>query len=105
MHESVKAKEIENKIIEKARLKNIEGISRVVIKIGKGEGESREDIEHIIKEHMKLDSFEIIEEDIILVCADCKKTYRDIDAVRCAACGSIRMEILSGIGVEVIDVA
>ena len=44
MHESVKAREIEAKIREKAELKGLKKINKVVIKIGKGEGESREDI-------------------------------------------------------------
>ena len=41
---------------------------------------------------------------IILVCACCGRKYTDSDTVKCAACGSVRMDILSGMGVEVVEV-
>ncbi|MDA3793013.1 MAG: hydrogenase/urease maturation nickel metallochaperone HypA [Elusimicrobia bacterium] len=105
MHESVKAREIEEKIKDKALKKGIDSISKVVIKVGKGEGESREDIEHIVKEHMNLKNFDIVEESIVLICRNCGNSYTDIESINCPECGSYKLDIHKGMGVEVISVA
>ncbi|MEA3506122.1 MAG: hydrogenase/urease maturation nickel metallochaperone HypA [Elusimicrobiota bacterium] len=105
MHESVKAREIEEKIKEKARQESIEDIKKVVIKVGKGEGESRQDLEHIVKEHMNLKDFDIVEEDIVLACRQCGNSYTDISSVNCPECGSYKLDIHKGMGVEVISVS
>ncbi|MGM0441496.1 MAG: hydrogenase/urease maturation nickel metallochaperone HypA [Elusimicrobiota bacterium] len=104
MHESVRAKEIENAIREKARKNNIKNIEKVVVKVGRGDGESPSDIRHIIEEHMGLENFEIIEEDIVLICTGCKKTYTDLEKLRCPECNSASFDIKKGMGFEVVSV-
>ena len=105
MHESVRAREIENKIYEMAREKGLEKINKIVIKIGRGEGESRQLIKHLIKEHMNLNDFEIIEENVVLSCYRCGRIiFEQTGLVRCPECKSPRINIESGIGIEILSV-
>ncbi|GEM_PF-3166879 len=105
MHESVKAKEIERMILKKAESCGVEKISGVVISIGRGEGESREDIEHIVKEHMGLEELKIVEEDISLECASCGcRVNHDTRSLVCPDCSSAKLEISSGMGFRVLEV-
>ena len=106
MHESVRAREIEKKIRDRARAAGIANIEKVVLKMGAGEGESPADLEHIVKEHMGINNLEIIREKIVLVCRDCSRIIKDDSlTVNCPACGSIKIEISSGLGIEVVSVS
>ncbi len=104
MHESVRAREIEDTILEKAKKNKVKKISKVIVKIGRGDGESYEDIRHIIEDHMELKNFKIIEEDIVLKCTSCGDTYADIDTLRCPECNSASFDIKKGMGFEVVSV-
>lgn len=105
MHESVKAKEIENKIIARARKKGISEIKKVVIKAGRAAGESPSELRHIIKDHMKIKQLRIISEDAALKCLSCGAVITERpDSLACRRCGSIENEIISGMAYEIIEV-
>jgi Zn finger protein HypA/HybF involved in hydrogenase expression len=105
MHESIRAKEIENKIYEAAREKGVDNISKITIKIGRGEGESRQIIEHLIKEHMNVKDLQIIEEDVVLSCYRCGLIIAEhTGSIRCPECNSPRINIAGGMGVEVLNI-
>lgn len=106
MHESVKAREIEHKIMEKAKLKGIENVKKAVLKAGRASGESPEELIHILKAHMNISDFQIVEEQALVKCCSCGLYLTENqETLLCPECGSIKSEIISGRGFEVLDVS
>ncbi len=105
MHESVKAREIEKEIRRKASLKGLGPIKKVVLRAGKASGEAPEELSHILREHMKIETFEIIEENAALKCTGCGHIISEQEkTLKCPACGGIENKIIAGMGFEVVEV-
>ncbi len=105
MHESVKAREIEKEIRLKAELKGISTIKKVVLRAGKASGESLDELTHILRDHMKIEKFEIIEEVVALKCTGCGLVISEQEeTLQCPGCGGIENEIISGMGFGVLEV-
>ncbi len=105
MHESVKAKEIEKEIIRQAEEKGLKSVKEVLIKAGRGEGESPGDIVHIVKEHMNISRVRVIKEDLAIKCSGCGKLIKEsAQTLGCPECGEIESIIISGMGFKVLEV-
>jgi len=104
MHESIKAREIEKTIKKMANLQGLKEISKVILMAGRANSESRENIIHILKERMKIDSFEVIEENVVLVCRKCGFVIDETEVLICPKCGSLKIDIAGGMGLKVLKV-
>jgi Zn finger protein HypA/HybF involved in hydrogenase expression len=103
MHESHKAGEIETKIKAAAKKKRIRRIKKLILKTGSSIGESKEDLEHIIDNKLKLKNYEVIDGEVVMVCSSCRKIPKDESRILgCAHCGSIKFDVFQSSGMEII---